>query len=76
MVDEAIAAVWATQAQLVAGLTETEQEHLSALLRTLLLTLEGAESTNAVPSPPRAQALKRQVDRFSRRTRSAEQRPS
>ena len=49
VVDEAIAAVWATQAQLVAGLTETEREHLSTLLRTLLLTLEGTESTNAAP---------------------------
>jgi len=49
VVDEAIAAVWATQAQLVAGLTETEREHLSTLLRTLLLTLEGSESTNELP---------------------------
>jgi DNA-binding MarR family transcriptional regulator len=49
VVDEAIAAVWTTQAQLVAGLTETEREHLSTLLRTLLLTLEGAESTNEAP---------------------------
>src|SRR5215472_3219984 len=50
-VDEAIAAVWATQAQLVADLTEAEQEQLSTLLRTLLLTLEGPPATNAAPSP-------------------------
>jgi len=49
VVDEAIAAVWATQAQLGAGLTETEREHLSTLPRTLLLTLEGTESANAAP---------------------------
>ena len=52
VVDEAIAAVWATQAQLVAGLTEAEREHLSALLRALLLTLEGSESTNEPPPHP------------------------
>jgi DNA-binding MarR family transcriptional regulator len=40
VVDEVIAAVWDTQAQLVAGLTATEQEHLSTILRTLLLSLE------------------------------------
>ncbi len=76
VMDEAIAAVWATQAQLVAGLTETEREHLSALLRTLLLTLEGAESTNETPSAPGSPALERQVDRLSRRARVAAQRPS
>jgi len=49
VVDEAIAAVWATQEQLVAGLTGTEREHLSTLLRSLLLTLEGSESTSDPP---------------------------
>jgi len=52
IVDEVIAAVWATQAQLVAGLTETEREHLSTLLRTLLLALEGSESPNEDPPRP------------------------
>jgi DNA-binding MarR family transcriptional regulator len=52
VVDEVIATVWATQAQLVASLTETEREHLSTLLRTLLLTLEGSESTNEDPPRP------------------------
>src|SRR5712692_1337161 len=46
VVDEAIAAVWATQAQLVASLTETEREHLSTRFRTLLRVPEGSESTN------------------------------
>ncbi len=32
--------------------TETEREHLSTLLRTLLLTLEGSESTNDHPPHP------------------------
>ena len=52
VVDEVIAAVWATQAQLVASLTETEREHLSTLLRTLLLALEGSESPNEDPPRP------------------------
>jgi len=51
VVDKAIAAVWAAQAQLVAGLTDADQEQLSTLLRTLLLTLEGPPATNAAPSP-------------------------
>jgi DNA-binding MarR family transcriptional regulator len=59
MVDEAIAVVWAAQAQLVAGLTESEQEQLSTLLRTLLLTLEGPPSTNAASSPSRSPVLER-----------------
>ncbi len=59
VVDEAIAAVWAAQAQLVAGLTETEQEQLSTLLRTLLLTLEGPPSTNAASSPSKSHVLER-----------------
>src|SRR6266852_267472 len=69
VVDEVIATVWATQAQLVASLTETEREHLSTLLRTLLLTLEGSESTNEAPSPPRSNAPERHVDRLSKRAR-------
>jgi DNA-binding MarR family transcriptional regulator len=52
IVDEVIAAVWATQAQLVASLTEIEREHLSTLLRTLLLALEGSESPNEDPPRP------------------------
>ncbi len=52
VVDEVIATVWATQAQLVASLTETERERLSTLLRTLLLALEGSESTNEIPPHP------------------------
>jgi DNA-binding MarR family transcriptional regulator len=69
VVDEAIAAVWTTQAQLVAGLTVAEREQLSALLRTLLLTLEGAESPEAAPAPPRPPAPRRRVGRFSRHAR-------
>jgi DNA-binding MarR family transcriptional regulator len=52
VVDEVIATVWATQAQLITSLTETEQAHLSTLLRTLLLALEGSESPNEDPLRP------------------------
>jgi DNA-binding MarR family transcriptional regulator len=40
VVDEAIAVVWAAQAQMVACLTATEHEDLVNLLRTLLIALE------------------------------------
>jgi DNA-binding MarR family transcriptional regulator len=76
VVDEAIATVWATQAQLVADLTSAEQEHLSTLLRTLLLSLEGAGSTHKAPSPPTSQTRERQKDWLSRRAHVAEHRPS
>ena len=52
VVDEVIAAVWATQAQLVASLTETEREHLSTLLRSLLLAMEDVGATNEEPPRP------------------------
>src|SRR5262249_58445048 len=42
VVDEAIAAVWATQARVGAGVTETERERLSARLRTPLPALGGS----------------------------------
>src|SRR5712692_2539173 len=41
VVDEVIATVWATQAQLVSSLEETERERFSILLRTMLFALVG-----------------------------------
>lgn len=69
VVDEAIAAVWSTQAQLLADLTVAEREQLSALLRTLLLALEGEESPEVAPAPPRPHASRRRVGRLTRHAR-------
>jgi DNA-binding MarR family transcriptional regulator len=46
VVDQAIAAGWATQHRLMAALTPAECESLAGLLRKLLLALEGSESAD------------------------------
>jgi DNA-binding MarR family transcriptional regulator len=51
VVEQAIAAGWATQQQLMAALTPAERETIAALLRKLLLALEGpALAEDAPPS--------------------------
>jgi DNA-binding MarR family transcriptional regulator len=51
VVEQAIAAGWATQQHLMAALTPTERETIAALLRKLLLALEGpALAEDAPPS--------------------------
>jgi DNA-binding MarR family transcriptional regulator len=73
VVDEAIAVVWATLAQIVAGITATEHETLASLLRTLIIALEEPGPSAPAPTPPRPNAEDRpQPTSITSRTRTLE----